>query len=58
MKKEVREILEQPFPPGVIKQREESHGRKHDHVERRAVTLCAKSPSSTGISCGERQVSR
>ena len=37
MKKETREVLEKPFPPEVIKQREGSYGRKLDYVEGHAV---------------------
>ena len=37
MKKEVREVLEKPFPAEVIKQRDGSYGRKLDYVEGHAV---------------------
>jgi hypothetical protein len=37
MKKEIRQVLEAPFPPEVIKQREGSHRRKLDYVEGHAV---------------------
>jgi hypothetical protein len=37
MKPEIREVLEKPFPPEVIKQREGSFGRTLDYVEAWAV---------------------
>ena len=37
MKKEIRQVLEAPFPPEVIKQREGSYGRMLDYVEAWAV---------------------
>ena len=37
MKREVREVLEKPFPPEVIKQREGSYGRQLDYVEGHTV---------------------
>ena len=37
MKKEVREILEKPFPPEAIKKREGSYGRQLDYVEGHTV---------------------
>jgi recombination DNA repair RAD52 pathway protein len=37
MKKELREVLEKPFPAEVIKQRDGSYGRKLDYVEGHAV---------------------
>lgn len=37
MKKEIRQVLEAPFPPEVIKKREGSHGRTLDYVEAWAV---------------------
>ena len=45
MKKEVREILEKPFAPEAIKQREGSYGRKLDDVEGHAVIHASRKPS-------------
>ena len=37
MKKEIRQVLEAPFPPEVIKQRDGSYGKTLDYVEAWAV---------------------